>query len=159
VVVCPRSNMGSGFGVAMASGARVGLGTDGIDGDILAEARAYWYRHAEGKDALARESAARIAAGQELAARAFGDTGAARIGTGAKAHLTVLDYDPLTPMTPSNLVDHVVRGWTSQHVRDTMVSGRFVVRDRKLLQVDERELAVRARAAASRLWERMQGYH
>jgi cytosine/adenosine deaminase-related metal-dependent hydrolase len=71
----------------------------------------------------------------------------------------VLDYQPLTPVTPSNLLDHVVRGWTSQHVRDTMVGGRFVVRDRQLLHVDERELFTRARSAASRLWERMQGYY
>ena len=39
-----------------------------------------------------------------------------------------------------------------------MVGGRFVVRDRKLVNVDERALGLRARAAASRLWERMQGY-
>jgi hypothetical protein len=39
------------------------------------------------------------------------------------------------------------------------VDGRFVVRDRKLVAVDERELVLRARTAATRLWERMQGYH
>ena len=42
--------------------------------------------------------------------------------------------------------------------RSLMVGGRFVVRDRKLVNVDERELVLRGRAAASRLWERMQGY-
>ena len=64
----------------------------------------------------------------------------------------------MTPMTPSNVVEHLARGWTSAHVRDTMVGGRFVLRDRKLANVDERELVLRGRAAASRLWERMQGY-
>jgi cytosine/adenosine deaminase-related metal-dependent hydrolase len=77
---------------------------------------------------------------------------------GGRADLVVLDHHAMTPLTSSNVVEHVARSWTSAHVRDTMVGGRFVVRDRQLVNVDERELAVRARAAASRLWERMQGY-
>ena len=71
----------------------------------------------------------------------------------------MLDYTPMTPMTASNVLDHVARGLAGTHVRDTIVDGRFVVRDRKLVSLDERELVLRARAAASRLWERMQGYH
>ncbi len=62
-------------------------------------------------------------------------------------------------MSPQNLVEHVAKGWTSRHVRDTMAGGKFVVRDRKLVNLDERELGQRARAAAGRLWERMQGYY
>ena len=76
----------------------------------------------------------------------------------ARADLTVLEYAPMPPMTASNVIEHVARGWTSAHVRDTMVGGRFVLRDRKLSNIDERELGLRSRAAAGRLWERMQGY-
>jgi cytosine/adenosine deaminase-related metal-dependent hydrolase len=159
VATNPRSNMSHGVGVCPASGARVALGTDGIDGDVLAEARAYWLRHAEARDGLARETGARIVAGQELAAQLFGDTTAPRIVAGARADLAVLDYRPVTPMTPSNLIEHVATAWTGAHVRYTMVGGRFVVKDRQLSNVDERDLTQRARAAASRLWERMQGYY
>lgn len=154
----PRSNMSHGVGLCGISGAHVALGTDGADNDVLAEARAYFFRHSEARDGLAREVGARIAAGQELSAQLFGDPAPPRIVAGARADLTVLDYAPMTPMTPSNVIEHVARGWTSAHVRDTMVGGRFVVRDRKLSNLDERELVLRGRAAASRLWERMQGY-
>jgi hypothetical protein len=65
----------------------------------------------------------------------------------------------VTPLTGSNVLEHLVRSISSANVRDTMVDGRFVLRDRKLVSMDERELFLRARAAASRLWERMQGYH
>jgi cytosine/adenosine deaminase-related metal-dependent hydrolase len=106
----------------------------------------------------ARETGARLAAGQDLACQLFGDPAPPRIVAGARADLTVLDYTPMTPMTPSNVIEHLARGWTSAHVRDTMVGGRFVVRNRTLVHTDERELVLRARAAASRLWERMQGY-
>lgn len=158
VVTNPRSNMDHAVGLCGIGGSNVALGTDGTDNDILAEARAYYLRHGEARDGLARETGARIAAGQELASQLFGDRSPARIVAGARADLTVLDYQPMTPMTSSNVVEHFARGWTSAHVRDTMVGGRFVLRDRKLANVDERELIARARAAAGRLWERMQGY-
>jgi len=158
LVTNPRSNMDHGVGLCGLTGPRVALGTDGGDHDLLAEARAYYLRHSEAHDGLAKETGARVAAGQELSAHLFGDGSPARIAPGARADLTVLDYAPMTPMTPSNVLEHFARGWTSGHVRDTMVGGRFVVRDRKLVNVDERELVLRGRAAAGRLWERMQGY-
>lgn len=158
VVTNPRSNMLNGMGLCGISGNHVALGTDGADNDILAEARAYYLRHSEARDGLAREAGARVAAGQELTAQLYGDPTPPRILPGARADLTVLDYQPMTPMTPSNVGEHLARGWTSAHVRDTMVGGQFVVRERKLVNVDERELVTRARTAAGRLWERMQGY-
>ena len=36
-----------------------------------------------------------------------------------------------------------------------MVAGRFVVRDRAIVTVDEAGILAQARAAAARLWERM----
>ncbi len=158
LVTNPRSNMDHGVGLCGLTGARVALGTDGGDHDVLAEARAYYLRHSEAHDDLARETGARVAAGQELSALLFGDGTPPRIIAGARADLTVLDYAPMTPMTPSNVIEHFARGWTSGHVRDTMVGGSFVLRNRKLVNVDERELVLRGRAAAGRLWERMQGY-
>jgi cytosine/adenosine deaminase-related metal-dependent hydrolase len=154
----PRSNMAHGVGLCGISGSHVALGTDGIDNDVLAEARAYYLRHAEARDGLSSETGQRVAASQELASRLFCDPSPPRIVPGARADLVVLDYHAMTPLNPSNVVEHVARGWTSAHVRDTMVGGRFVVRDRTLTNVDERELGLRARAAAGRLWERMQGY-
>lgn len=158
LATCPRSNMHHAVGTCQAGGARIALGTDGFDHDLLAEARVYALRHTEARDGLAREVGARIATGQELAALHFGEKVPRKLQVGARADLVVLDYDGVTPQSPSNLLDHVARGWSSSHVRDTMVGGQFVVRDRKLVNVDERELAPRARAAAGRLWERMQGY-
>jgi len=158
IVTNPRSNMLHGVGLSAAAGANVALGTDGVDNDLLAEARAYALRHAEARDGLAREAGARVVASQLLVAQLFGDAAPPRIAAGSRADLAILDYHPYTPMTPSNVVDHLTRGWSCSHVRDTMVGGKFVVRDRKLTNVDERELGLRARAAAGRLWERMQGY-
>ena len=77
---------------------------------------------------------------------------------GAPADLVVLDYEPPTPLDSSNLAGHYLFGLGAWAVRDVMVAGRWVVRNRRHLVVDEEELAARCRAAAPRLWERMQRY-
>ncbi len=155
----PRSNQHHGVALFSGSGENVCLGTDGFDGDILAEARAYALRHEEARDGLAREVGARLYAGQVLSNRLFQDSAAPRIVAGARADLAVLDYDSVTPLTPSNVIEHVARGWSQAHVRHTIAAGNFIVRDHKLTNIDERALIARARPAASRLWERMQGYY
>jgi len=159
VVTNPRSNMHHGGRPFAGRGDHVALGTDGLDYDVLAEAHAYALRHEEARDGLAREVGARIGAGQTMVSRLYGEP-APRIVAGARADLTVLDYNPMTPMTPSNMIEHLIRGrWSASHVRHTIAGGRFVVRDRVLTSIDERDLIARARPAASRLWERMQGYY
>lgn len=156
VATNPRSNMRQGLRVFGGAGDHVALGTDGLDGDVLAEARAYALRRAEGGD-LARDVGARVVTGQVLTTQIFGES-PPRIVAGARADLTILDYDPVTPMSPSNLIDHLALGWSAANVRHTLAGGRFVLRDRILTNVDERALFASARTAASRLWERTQGY-
>jgi cytosine/adenosine deaminase-related metal-dependent hydrolase len=160
IATTPRANVDRGTGLLAASGDHVTLGTDGVDGDVLAEAQAYALRHAAARTGLDREVGIRIVAGQRLASQLWGEApSASAFAVGARADLAVLDYTPMTPMTPANVIEHVVRRWASAQVRHTIVGGHFVLRDRKLTGIDEESLAGRARPAASRLWERMQGYY
>lgn len=158
IVTNPRSTLSCGAALFSGRGDHVSFGTDGLDGDILAEARTFALRHDGARDGLAREAGARIVAGQVLAGRLFADPIPPRIVAGARADLTVLDYRSATPVTVSNMIDHVTRGWSSAHVRHTIVGGNFVVVDRTLANVDEGALFARSRPRASQLWERMQGY-
>ena len=154
----PRSNMNNAVGYApvAAMGARVALGTDGIDGDMFAEARAC---HLRGREAGADPASLdRLAQGAELAGARFGEPLLGRLVPGAPADLVVLDYDPPTPLDASNLAGHYLFGLGAWAVRDVMVAGRWIVRDRSHVLVDEEQLAARCRAAAPSLWERMQRY-
>jgi putative selenium metabolism protein SsnA len=151
-----RSNMNNAVGLAPARGERVALGTDGIGADMIAEAQAHFFRHAEAMDGLAGEAVARLVGAARLAALLFdGKERAPRVATGERADLAVLDYDPPTSMHAENLAGHVLFGWSSACVRDTIVGGRFVVRHRVVQGVDEHALAASARGAAARLWARM----
>ncbi|HEX2049054.1 MAG TPA: amidohydrolase family protein [Actinomycetota bacterium] len=157
----PRSNMNNRVGRApvAALGPRVALGTDGIDGDMFAEARACYLVAREASHetgpAFALE---RLATGARVAGALFGEPALGTLEPGAPADLVVLDYRPPTPLRDANVAGHFVFGMGAWSVRDVMVAGRWVVRDRRHVLVDEDELAARCREAAPRLWARMEDF-
>jgi putative selenium metabolism protein SsnA len=154
----PRSNMNNGVGYAPAQelGPRVALGTDGIDGDLFAEARACYLRGRERSQETAPGWAMeRLAAGSALVGASFGEPALGRLEPGAPADLVVLDYGSPTPLHSSNFAGHYLFGLSAAHVRDVMVAGRWVLRDRRSALIDEDGLSARCRAAARRLWDGM----
>jgi putative selenium metabolism protein SsnA len=160
IVTNARSNMTNGVGLSPARGGRVALGTDGIGADMIAECQSHFFRHAEARDGLAGEAIARLVGAQRLAALLFdGEERTPRVAPGERADLAILDYDPPTPMSSANLAAHVLFGWSSACVRDTIAAGRVIVRDRVVQTVDERAIVAKARAEAVRLWARMSEVH
>jgi putative selenium metabolism protein SsnA len=154
---CPRSNMNNAVGHApTAAFWRAALGTDGLDEDMFAEARAAFLamRDAGRPDAL--DAALKmLAGGFELARERFG-LPFGTLGPGAPADLVLLDYRPPTPLDSGSLAGHLLFGVDRGHVRSVVVAGRFVLRDRRVVLVDEAALLAEARGAAERLWRRIE---
>jgi putative selenium metabolism protein SsnA len=171
VVHNPRSNMNNAVGVSPVqemreAGVNVGLGNDGFSMNMLQEMKvAYLLPKLAGRDprlmpgdvvmdmAFARN--ARIA---EAVFRPFAGTPEHFFGElrpGAAADLAILDYDAPTPLTAGNLPWHLLFGADGTHVRDTMVAGRWLMRDRRLLTLDEERIMARARELSAKLWARM----
>jgi cytosine/adenosine deaminase-related metal-dependent hydrolase len=73
---------------------------------------------------------------------------------GALADVIVVDYDPPTPMLASNIDSHLLFGVSGRSVDTTIIGGRIVMQNRKLVAIDETEIMARARVAAARLWQR-----
>ncbi|HSD26104.1 MAG TPA: putative aminohydrolase SsnA [Vicinamibacteria bacterium] len=157
LVHCPRSNMNNAVGHApTAAFRRAALGTDGLDEDMLAEARgAFLGMRDRGREDAVTAALGMLAGGHRLASTFFGQP-LGRLDPGAPADLVVLDYRPPTPLTAETLAGHLLFGLDRSHVRSTMVAGRFVLRDGRVATVDERRVLARAREAAERLWSRMQ---
>src|SRR5439155_992688 len=85
----------------------------------------HFFRHAEAKDGLAGEAITRLVGAQKLTSLLFrGEESAPHIAPGERADLTVLTWDPMTPMTASNLFGHVIFGWSSACVRDRIAGHR-----------------------------------
>jgi putative selenium metabolism protein SsnA len=152
-----RSNMNNAVGHAPTAFLRRGaLGTDGMDGDLLAEARTAFLRMREaGRPDAAEATLQLLAGGHRLAAGLFG-LPFGKLDAGGPADVAVLDYRPPTPLTAENLAGHLLFGIDRSHVRSVMVAGRWVVRDRAVVTVDAAEAYARARSAAVALWGRMQ---
>lgn len=152
-----RSNMNNGVGYAgrLRTLDRVALGTDGIDDDLLAELKAAFFRGRESTGpAVWPDPVRMLRRSQELAAALFEAT-LGHLTPGAPADVVVLAYDPHTPLTPESLGAHLLFGLSSRHVRDVFVAGRPVVRNRRLVGLDEGALAARGRAAAEALFAKM----
>jgi cytosine/adenosine deaminase-related metal-dependent hydrolase len=58
-------------------------------------------------------------------------------------------------MSADNFPWHVIFGMDGQHVNSTMVAGRWLMRNRQLLTIDEERIAARARELSQALWQRM----
>jgi putative selenium metabolism protein SsnA len=157
----PRSNLNNGVGYAPATslGERVGLGTDGIDGDMFAEMKVAYLKARDASLAVGPDWAwERLIAGTGIVGEAFGEPALGRLEAGAPADLVVLEYANPTPLDPGNLAGHMIFGLGAAAVRDVMVGGRWIVRNGNHELIDEEELAARCREAAPGLWERMQRY-
>jgi len=155
----PRSNMSNGVGRTPLGwlGDRVALGTDGIGGDLFEEARTAFLRRREEELGAGPDWAlARLAVGPRVVGRAFAEPLLGRLAPGAPADLVVLDYAPPTALEASTLAAHWIYGLAASAVRDVMVAGELVVRDRRLTRVDEAELIAGANEQAARLWARLE---
>jgi putative selenium metabolism protein SsnA len=153
-----RSNMNNSVGRApvVATGAHVALGTDGIGSDMFEESRAAFFRLREDDLGTTFDwPLARLAAGAAIAGRAFSEPQLGTLVPGAPADLVVLDYAAPAPLDEASFAGHWIFGLSSRVVRDVMVAGEWVVRDRRTTRVDQQELAAAARVQADRLWRRL----
>ena len=162
VIHNPESNMGNAVGCApalemLARGVRVGLGSDGYTCDMFESLKVanLLHKHQAGQPSAgwAEPPAMLFAENARIASDCYGRT-VGKLIPGALADLIVVDYDAPTPMAGSNTDSHILFGVSGRCVETTIIGGRIVMQDRKLLAIDEREIMAKARAAAARLWER-----
>ncbi len=166
----PRSNMNNAVGRApveqmIGAGVNVGLGNDGFSMNMMQEMKAAYLLH---KLALADPRAMPADLVLDMAFRHnariinavfspfcpdFPPVGA--LSVGAAADLVLLDYYPPTPLNSENFPWHLIFGIDAQHVNSTMVSGRWLMRNRQLLTVDEERIHARAHKLAQALWKRL----
>ncbi|MET8472675.1 amidohydrolase [Streptomyces sp. NPDC006422] len=147
VAHCPVSNLKLGCGIApvprlLSAGVTVGLGTDGAVSsntlDVLGAVRQAALVHKAGGDptAVGAEQAVRMATVEGARALGLGDE-LGSLEAGKRADLIVLDLDRphLTPRhDPYAMLAYAAH---SSDVRDTVVGGRVLMRDRTLTTLDE----------------------
>jgi putative selenium metabolism protein SsnA len=160
----PRSNMNNAVGVApvetmLRGGINVAMGNDGFSNNMWAEWKAaylvhkLWHRDPRrmgGYDVMQMA----VANNAALARVFWAETRLGEIAPGAAADLMLVDYHPFTELTAGNLPWHILFGFEASAVTATMSAGKWLMRDRELLTLDEAEIAARARELSGLAWER-----
>jgi putative selenium metabolism protein SsnA len=160
----PRSNMNNGVGAAevesmLRAGIPVCLGTDGFSHTMWQEWKtAYllhkvWHRDPRrfsGVDAVCLG----VYNNAALANIFFPQAPLGWIAPGAFADLIFVDYHPHTPLTVENLPWQIIFGFHESMVTTTIVDGQVLMRDGKLLTMDEESITAEARQHAPQVWER-----
>jgi hypothetical protein len=77
------------------------------------------------------------------------------IGAGSPADLLLVDYQPATEFTERTFLGHPWSGMLRAPVSGAMVGGDIVLDNGTLVNVDEREVAARAKECAKRVWDRL----
>ena len=139
-------------------GAKVGLGTDGMTQDLFLGVRTLPLAHrlvGNHPQSFGWGEVYQLAFlnNPQIAERFFGQP-LGRLAVGLAADLMVLDYDPPTPLTGGNFLGHLLFGMGVAPVHSTMVAGRFVMREGRVLGVNEEEVFARTRELAQKLWKR-----
>jgi len=159
----PRSNMNNGVGVAeieslMRNGSRVCLGTDGFSHTMWDEWKTAYLLHKVWHRDPRRMSAMDVVEmgiynNAGLANVFFPNAALGMIKPGASADLIFVDYHPITPLNTGNLPWQIVFGFNESMVTTTIVAGKVLMRDRKLLTLNEKEITEAARKKAASVWE------
>ena len=58
-------------------------------------------------------------------------------------------------MNQNNLLGHILFGMTGRSVDTTIINGKVVMKDRKILTVNEDEILRKSREVSANLWERL----
>src|SRR5215471_17156185 len=166
----PRSNMNNAVGrmpveEMVRAGVNVGLGNDGFSMNMMQEMKAAYLLH---KLALAdprvmpgdlvlklasQHNARIMEAVFSPFCNNFPPVG--ELSIGAAADLVLLDYLPPTPLSSGNFPWHLIFGMDGHHVNSTMVAGRWLMRNRQLLTIDEARVHARAKELSQALWNRI----
>lgn len=163
VVTNPHSNMGNAVGTTkvtemMRKGIRIGLGTDAYLADMLQSASVV--KIAQSNRLLDptvgfMEAATTLFQNNPAIAGKYWKKPLGVLKPGAYADVITQSYVPQTPMDGSNAFGHLLFGMTGALTNDTMVAGQWVMRDRKIVTVDEDRILARSRERAPRIWAQM----
>lgn len=163
VVHNPESNMGNAVGIApilemMKRGVLVGLGTDGYTADMTESYKVanIIHKHVNKLPSVGwTEPPQMLFDNNRKIVNRFIDGTTGILKEGAYADIIIVDYKGPTPVNETNLNNHILFGVTGRNVDTTIINGRVVMDERKLVDIDEDRVAAKSVELAQKLWNRI----
>ena len=163
----PRSNMNNAVGLPpiesmINAGVKVCLGNDGFSNSMWQEWAAAYLAHKLINSDPRRMPAdliyqMAIINNRELIKTLFNGLETGVIKPGAAADLVLIDYKPFTDLNADNLPWHIVFGFRESMITNTIVNGKFLMRDRVLTTLDEESIVKEAGNISASVWKKYQG--
>ncbi len=158
----PQSNMNNAVGRAdvfalLQRGITVGIGTDGMTPDIKVDVRSGYLMH---KHDLGDPNAGWMAFQNMLLKnnptiyRQLTGQKVGRIESGYLADIILVDYAPPTPLNGETFWGHFLYGIADAPVDTTIINGKIVMRNKKVLGIDEAAIAHASQTVAAETWTR-----
>ena len=158
----PESNMNNAVGTQkmltlLKKGILLGLGTDGMTSHMISAARV---AHLLQRATLADPRVAFVEAcdmllnkNAQIAARCFPEK-RGQLVPGQLADIAIFDYVPTTPLEPGRFLGHMLYGLNYARVHTTIARGKILMRDSKVLTLDEQAICAKAHECARATWQR-----
>lgn len=163
VVNNPESNMANGVGVAAIKSMLdkeivLGIGTDGYTSDIFESMKVEnlinKYHFGDYNSGFMETKQMALKNNIKIASRFF-EKPLGVLKKGAYADLIIVDYKPFTPMNKNNYFGHVLFGISGKSVDTTIINGKVVMKDRKIVSIDEEKICRESINIAEKLWKRI----
>jgi putative selenium metabolism protein SsnA len=163
----PRSNMNNGVGIGdvsamLRAGVKVCLGNDGMGNDMWSEWKTAYLVH-KLVHLDPRWMPANIIVdmaiqnNSALATSLFKAGVIGKLEKEAQADIIFVDYHPYSPLNTGNLPWQIVFGFNESMITTTIVAGKILMKDRKLLTIDEEAVTAYAREnLVPKTWDRYQ---
>lgn len=158
----PESNMNNAVGTQqmltlLKKGILLGLGTDGMTSHMISSARvAHLLQRATLRDprvAFVEACDMLLSKNAQICARCFPEP-RGQLAPGQLADIALFDYAPTTPLEPGRFLGHLLYGLNYARVHTTIARGKVLMRDSKLLTLDEQEICAKAQECARETWKR-----
>jgi putative selenium metabolism protein SsnA len=158
----PQSNMNNAVGCArvdqmLRHGIVLGMGTDGMTTDMLEGLKTahLLHKHCQNNPAAGwyEPPQMQFINNPQIMSNFF-PVKPGIIAPGAAADLILVEYDPPTPLTAENYYSHMVFGMSGRSVVTTVIAGNILMMEKKLTGINEKEVKIKARERADKLWKR-----
>lgn len=162
VVHNPESNMGNAVGASPIlkmhkKGILLGLGTDGYTADMMESYKVgnLIHKHVAGDSTVAwGELPEMLFDNNRKITERFINGQVGILKEGALADIIIVDYNPPTPINEGNINGHLLFGINGRFVDTTVINGKVVMEDRKLVNIDEERIMATSRELAAAVWKR-----
>jgi cytosine/adenosine deaminase-related metal-dependent hydrolase len=130
-----------------------GLGTDGMRANMLEEAQQGTLirsSHLKGEEPSIDYLELLFKNNPEIATRAFGRQ-IGHLTPDNQADIAIYDYHPRTAITNNNFTGHILFGLGNP--TDVIARGKYRIKNRKLVDVFEKDIRQNAQIQSQKLWE------